>query len=98
CCRRPRSNRFAAAARPWRFSARSACMLQEVCYDTQPSGGILRFSFTGRSSMRQLFAVVAILAAVGAVRATDGEVKCKADGVHLCCGKCVKSVQAILGK
>jgi len=48
--------------------------------------------------MRQLFAAVAILAAAGAVRATDGEVKCKADGVHLCCGKCVKSVQAILGK
>ena len=46
--------------------------------------------------MRQLFAAVAILAAVGAVRATDGEVKCKADGVHLCCAKCEKSVTEIL--
>src|SRR5438874_1816947 len=55
-------------------------------------------SFTGRSSMRQLFAAVTILAAVGAVRATDGEVKCKADGVHLCCAKCEKSVTEILTK
>jgi periplasmic mercuric ion binding protein len=49
--------------------------------------------------MRQLFMAGMILAMVGVVRANvDDPVKCKADGVHLCCGNCDKAVRQILGK
>src|SRR5580765_8059161 len=53
--------------------------------------------------MRQLavFAmfVMAVTMMVGLVRADQGEaVKCKAEGVHLCCAQCDNSVKAILGK
>ena len=49
--------------------------------------------------MRQLFMAGMILTMVGVVRAdVDDPVKCKADGVHLCCGSCDKAVRQILGK
>jgi copper chaperone CopZ len=48
--------------------------------------------------MRQLFAGVTFLALVGAVYATDGEVQCKAEGLHICCKQCENSVKGILAK
>jgi hypothetical protein len=48
--------------------------------------------------MRQLFVVGIALVAVSVVRAdADDAVKCKADGAHLCCAQCDKSVREILG-
>jgi periplasmic mercuric ion binding protein len=49
--------------------------------------------------MRQLFVAAMILATVGFVRGgVEDTVKCKADGVHLCCGQCETAVKQILGK
>src|SRR5271155_4790812 len=49
--------------------------------------------------MRQLAVLTMFVAAISFVRADQGEpVKCKADGVHLCCNACVTSVKGILGK
>jgi periplasmic mercuric ion binding protein len=49
--------------------------------------------------MRQLFVAVAVVATVGLVQAAANDtIKCKADGLHLCCGQCEKSVQSILSK
>src|SRR5438445_255565 len=49
--------------------------------------------------MRQLFVVGMVLAMVGFVQGGAADaVKCKADGLHLCCANCDKAVIAILGK
>jgi len=49
--------------------------------------------------MRQLFVVGMVLAMIGFVRGgSDDPVKCKADGLHLCCATCDSTVKSILGK
>jgi copper chaperone CopZ len=49
--------------------------------------------------MRQLGVLTLLVASVSLVQAQDaGPVKCKADGLHLCCGNCETSVTNILAK
>jgi len=47
--------------------------------------------------MRQLFAAAIVLLFVGQFQASPQDTaKCKVEGVHLCCGQCVKAVNSIL--
>jgi periplasmic mercuric ion binding protein len=49
--------------------------------------------------MRQLIVVGMFAAVAGLVQAGGaGAMKCKADGLHLCCGSCEKTVSTVLGK
>jgi bacterioferritin-associated ferredoxin len=49
--------------------------------------------------MRQLFAVAVVLCVVGQFHAAaDDVVKVKLEGVHLCCGQCVKGAKKALEK
>jgi periplasmic mercuric ion binding protein len=49
--------------------------------------------------MRPLFAIGVVLLFAGQYfAAADDAAKVKVDGVHLCCGQCVKSVQEVLKK
>ena len=67
--------------------------------DTMPASGRASGIFYREKINAQLFVAVAVVATVGLVQAAANDtIKCKADGLHLCCGQCEKSVQAILSK
>src|SRR5262245_9042394 len=70
----------------------------------QPSATMLPVArsfvpFTGRPFMRQLLAAAVLVALVGFGRAArEDDVVCKAEGMHVCCKSCEKSLTEILGK
>jgi hypothetical protein len=59
----------------------------------------LLVSFTGGYAMRQLVVVTVILAVIGVVQADPGgAVKCKAEGMHICCKQCKSVTTGLLEK